>query len=320
MVMRLGELVKRLRRYRSAAGRWPLEEELPAYLRLTPSEAAALVDELVASGGWERRSGLIMPQIHQEVQEDMPKGIPINWPTDEEFVRITEEAKAKHGDLWATIVAQQFGASAIYVKQRLDRVRARLRDQISAQEPPTENQRTVAPAASAVGEVLEGEMVSPGAPALVAAPGEGPELGWPAPDQPVQTGRLTEEQLLSVFGEEEQADTAALAATLERAVDDQHRASLVTHRTLILIEQPDPQVMPVVRRELEHVARAPEQPGDDWAEPLRVDGRRTYRMWTCVGMVDPATCILFPAGALLRVPSTLERFLEQAASGERGAA
>lgn len=276
----------------------------------------------------------------QEVHDEMNR---IDWPEDSVLIARAEKLMEQH-DNWAAVLAQQIGCHHVTLRGRMADARFRLAQRAKEEAAATQQAEATPAVAQSTNLERSNERTgenrlhqSP--PVVTEAPGQG--VGSQALENPqneamshaealplqplaivdnrtleqrildgdapaeVQIGRLTEDQLLDVFGEEEAddagADAGAVLATLERAVMDQANRSLATHVTLILIDE-SADLPAQVRPVHEHLTQAPECVGDRWAEPIRVNGYRDYRIWTAVGVVvlgDGPVFVMMPAGTRL---------------------
>lgn len=152
-------LAERLERYHRAARRWPMEEELPAYLRRPGPEVAACIDALVQEQRFMRRSGMVVPWestaapaprpvVVEPTQAPPPKPPTkpvtkcrrprVNWPPDAELVAMADRLKAE-GERWAVIMAAELNCRPQTIPSKVSAARTRLAKvaaQPAAVEPP----------------------------------------------------------------------------------------------------------------------------------------------------------------------------------------
>jgi len=215
---------------------------------------------------------------------EMPKGQPIDWPSNEELVAMADDIAARGGDVLAEL-SERIGCSPLTVKTRLRFARAAVRGQTASEQARDAMPGPESASDPGTSQDRKAEATTP-----EPAPGELMQMAEAEAASLVEASRSPQKP------DSEKRDTSAYPETDSGSREAQEERNT---RALVLLGYCAPDSPPPVIVEQDTLERAPERPGDEWAELVRVNGRRTYRLWRCVAVLPDGAAILLPIDAAI---------------------
>lgn len=233
-------------------------------------------------GCWPERS---TSTTAKEESERMPTGQRVNWPDPRELVAMADELTAE-GRSAAAVIAARLGVSPATVRKKLQEARHVV----------------------TLLQLKEDGVLAPEETTDTPDPGEAPSSADVMVEAEAEANRLVE---ASDSGQDARSEATGTPTSSKEETpasgpqDASEQGDLRTFQHLILVSPTE------VRVELVHITMAPEMPGDEWPEIVRVDGRRQVRIWSCIGVQrvgDQPVAVMTPKGyALARVHDVHER-------------
>jgi len=241
-------------------------------------------EEIAARYGPPARSRAKTAKHDAKEAAEMPKGQPIDWPSNEELVAMADDIAARGGDVLAEL-SERIGCSPLTVKTRLRFARAAMRGQTASEQARDAMPGPESASDPGTSQDRKAEATTP-----EPDPGELMQMAEHEASRLIEASRSQQE------ANSENGDTSAYPKTQTGLSEAQGAKNA---RTLVLLSYCSPESLPTVIVEQDTLERAPERPGDEWAELVRVNGRRTYRLWRCVAVLPDGAAILLPIDAAI---------------------